>query len=321
MSGENTRWVLAFDASCGTCREVSSAVARASRGKLEVLPLTHPDVRRWRVLARVDDTRSAPTLLRVQGAAVRAWTGGGMSLPLTRRLGLRSTTRVLRSLGQLRRQANGHPLERPGTISRAGFLRIGAGAIVAAGIVFAGKAPAFAEQTCKAARAWVEANKHRLPESYDAIVEYPIAYRRAIFAELRPAVKGRLWTQHVNRYRDSHPGLSTAQIRVIDDIVAVATDPSTFEPNGRQDQILRPLRESVMQAFGHDEARALVATLGTEDEAIGTAVAPDCDCNTKEANYCPVTGVCIHRRHNCVESTFGCGTFWLNRCNGGCTTD
>jgi hypothetical protein len=44
-----TRWILAFDSSCGRCREISARVVQASGGKLEVLPFIAPDVKRWRV--------------------------------------------------------------------------------------------------------------------------------------------------------------------------------------------------------------------------------------------------------------------------------
>jgi len=67
-NGENdmstrTRWVLAFDASCNTCREISAQVSSASDGKLEVLPLNHPDVQRWRQQGLGVQPPWAPTLL------------------------------------------------------------------------------------------------------------------------------------------------------------------------------------------------------------------------------------------------------------------
>lgn len=45
MNNIEAGWVLAFDASCGTCRKIPSAVADACVRKREVLPLLHPDVR------------------------------------------------------------------------------------------------------------------------------------------------------------------------------------------------------------------------------------------------------------------------------------
>jgi hypothetical protein len=45
---DQAHWILAFDASCGTCREISQVVDVAAEGKLEVLSLSRPDVREWR---------------------------------------------------------------------------------------------------------------------------------------------------------------------------------------------------------------------------------------------------------------------------------
>ncbi len=102
MNAMAARWVLAFDASCGTCREVSRAVARACDGRLEVLPLSHDAVREWRAQAVGSSSQWAPTLLRVQDGRVRAWTGRAMGLALVRHLGPRGTMNVLRALGRLR---------------------------------------------------------------------------------------------------------------------------------------------------------------------------------------------------------------------------
>jgi hypothetical protein len=57
MSNVRARWVLAFDASCGSCRTVSHAIGQACDGKLEVLPLAHPEVQRWRQATLGPDAR------------------------------------------------------------------------------------------------------------------------------------------------------------------------------------------------------------------------------------------------------------------------
>lgn len=41
-------WVLAFDASCGTCRFLAETVARECGEKLNIRPLNNEDVSRWR---------------------------------------------------------------------------------------------------------------------------------------------------------------------------------------------------------------------------------------------------------------------------------
>src|SRR5882757_1299577 len=56
------RWVLAFDASCGTCRQISGVAGEACDGKLEVLPLADANVRQWREQSLGVDAEWAPTL-------------------------------------------------------------------------------------------------------------------------------------------------------------------------------------------------------------------------------------------------------------------
>jgi hypothetical protein len=52
-SRSEARWILAFDASCGRCGEIARAAAQVAENKLEVLPLTHPEVQQWRRQALV----------------------------------------------------------------------------------------------------------------------------------------------------------------------------------------------------------------------------------------------------------------------------
>lgn len=312
------RWVLAFDASCGTCREISAAVARAAGNRLEVLPLRHPDVEDWR--RRAGDPPWAPTLLRVDGAAVRAWTGARLAVPLARRLGPRTSAEVLRALGRLRREAAGHPLDRPGTIDRAGFLRLGAGAVVAAGMVVAGRTPAFAERTCTAAQAWVDAHRDALPAGYDALAEYPMAYRRAIYAAHPATVRSALWVEHVSRFAAERPGLTAARRAVVDRAAAIAADPALHEPSARPGDALSDLHDDAVAAFGEAEAYALLGTLGPDDGSAALAArAPDCDCNTRQV-WCNGFA-CRGGMWDCNRSEAGCGDWWAFPCNGMCLTD
>lgn len=83
MRDSQARWVLAFDASCATCREISAAIGQACDGKLEVLPLAGVPVQQWREAAMGPDAPWAPALLRVRAdGRVRAWTGVGMGVAL-----------------------------------------------------------------------------------------------------------------------------------------------------------------------------------------------------------------------------------------------
>jgi hypothetical protein len=96
------------------------------------------------------------------------------------------TLRVLGALGQLREQVHESLTSVDGsqTLSRKGFLRLGAGATIAGGLLFTGVAPAFAEQRRSAAALWVAANRDKLPQTYQAITAYSLDYRQAIYRAL-----------------------------------------------------------------------------------------------------------------------------------------
>ena len=94
ISDAGARWVLAFDASCGRCRTVSHAIGQACDGKVEVLPLAHPEIQCWRQATLGPDAPWAPTLVRLRGEEVDSWTGAAMGLRLTCSLGPRSTLPV-----------------------------------------------------------------------------------------------------------------------------------------------------------------------------------------------------------------------------------
>ncbi|MEU1804104.1 bacteriocin fulvocin C-related protein [Streptomyces sp. NPDC019937] len=311
MRDRTARWVLAFDAGCETCQVLSGAVARACANKLTVLPLTHPDVENWRHTALGSEAAWAPTLLRVNGGAVRAWTGAHMTLPLLRRLGPRSTVKVLQSLGQLRHQYNGHPLDRD-AMGRKQFLRVGAGAAVAVGLVFLGRTPALAEQ----AHGWAEDNKDRLPKTYTAIIAYPMTYRRAIYARLSPPEASRVWREHLSHYRATHAGLSAEQIRALDGLSAEVANPSIFDRGNGPYQPPQRLKDATIEAFGQEETRAIVSVLGPVDAA-SAAAGPlsGCTCH-QEDGFCGLGYHC--RSGSCQTSSSGCGWWYGQTCDGLC---
>ncbi|WP_405753472.1 bacteriocin fulvocin C-related protein (plasmid) [Streptomyces sp. NBC_00012] len=319
-------WVLAFDASCGTCREVSEAVRRVCGGKLEVLPLMHRDVEQWRERALGAEAAWVPTLLRVRDAEVRAWTGKALAAPLVRRLGLRSTLRVLTALGQLRQDAHAPvtgPEEKSG-VGRKQFLRLGAGIVVAGGLVLTGRTPSFAEDRQVAAKAWVEANRNQLPQSYDAVIAYNLEYRRAIYRELPASARRQLWLEQLQRYRADHPSLTAEQHHALDHITAIAEKESTFAPrrvashSARKEE--QDVKETAVQAFGHDEAYAILASLGpsTPPDPLAITARPiACTCSD-ESDWCTNDTYCKKNASSCDVTGSGCGQFWEWACNGRC---
>ncbi len=317
-SSDTERFVLAFDASCGTCRDISSAVSSACEGKLEVLPLAHPRVERWRSVALGDEPPWEPTLLTVRSDDhVRAWVGRKMTVPLLRRLGPNSALRVLRNLGQLRHQAAGHPLSPVGqpVVGRAAFLRTAGGLLVAGGVVLFGRTPAFAEQ----ARNWASDNARRLPKKYAEYIKYPTAYRRAVFERLTPSEKAALWTEHVKSWRTAHPHLTARQSKAFEEIAACAAKPSTHDPALRSQRELNYIKEIATEAFGRQEATALVATLGPAIPSLQAAGDPSplsgCTCN-KVDDWCTWGYHC--RSGPCNWSPSGCGSFNGQPCDGLC---
>ncbi|MEV8633703.1 bacteriocin fulvocin C-related protein [Streptosporangium sp. NPDC051023] len=129
-------------------------------------------------------------------------------------------------------------------------------------------------------------------------------------------MRSRLWTEQFDRYRASHPDLTDAQRKVVDDEASVATARSQAAV----------LKEAVIQAFGEEEAFLLIATLGPADRLTGkenggeSNSVPGCNCST-ESNWC--SDYCCHYDQPFVVRMCGayccnCGTLYMYPCNGRC---
>ncbi|GAB3816548.1 bacteriocin fulvocin C-related protein [Micromonospora zhanjiangensis] len=322
---DSSRWVLAFDGSCAACATISHTVERASDRKLEVLPLTHPDVLRWREERMGVEAPWVPTLIRVRGPKVKTWTGATMGVRLAAMLGPGATMRVLSALGELphrQQQADAQPASRSSLVmGRKRFLQLGAGIAVAAGLTVTGRTPAFAQSETSRARAWVQANLDRLPEHYSEITRYPMEYRRAIFSKLSPSARSRFWLEHLGRYRAGHPDLSPEQHRVLNQAVDTFSDEAVFQDlrQAGVDQRLTALAEAAVAAFGETEAAALVATLGPGEPARSTtAMVPDCECSTSN-DWCKVWSSGSRCYTVRCPGWYGCGTGGIYWCNGYCS--
>jgi hypothetical protein len=316
--------MLAFDASCSTCREISQAVEQASAGKLEIVPLGRADVTAWRQEALGDDPPWAPTLIRLDDA-VRAWTGPLMALPLARRLGMRASVRVLSALGDLRR-----PDSERKALTRSQFLRLGGGAAVAAGVLLTGSSPALgADRQRSQARAWVAENVGKLPQKYDEVVAHAPAYRRAIFEASSPAVRSELWVEQLRRNRGAQ--LSTAQRSVVDRVLALASKVSTFSNDSATRTAIRPdvsaLRDAAGQVFERDQVYSMFVSLGPalQPGVVGPMACDICECSTEDdwcsspARYCRQIECSLecNQSHGC-ECFSLCGFLNHYECNGYC---
>ncbi|MFC9433698.1 bacteriocin fulvocin C-related protein [Nocardia sp. NPDC057030] len=290
------------------------------------MPLADADVRRWREQALGQDAEWAPTLLRVRGDEVRAWCGPRLGFKLAGWLGPIATLRVLTAVGRLHRRASGKASELPGAsaphgVNRAQFFRLVAGAGVAAGVVFAGNAPAFATKEQRSAQAWVHANRARLPQTYAGIAAYPVSYRRAIFQSVEPEVRSRLWVEHLRQYRSVRSTLTPRQQDILDRAVILAGRESTFAEQGADDlRHVDEMHQAAVAELGEHEAYRALGMLGpAEDSADLLAWRPDCEC-AFESPWCGSRRTCHNAPgiDDCNYSGSGCGTFWRYACKGMC---
>lgn len=328
----DARFVLAFDGGCQLCRRISQSVEKISDGRLDVMPLGHEDVKRWRLELLGADTPWAPALFEVRGGeGVKAWTGRAMAIPLLRCLGIRATAHVLRLLGELtesEQRSGGHVGGQ--VMGRKNFIRLGAGAAVAAGLLATGQLPAFADEQVKAKK-WVEVNREKLPFRYDDVIDYSLEYRKAIFAELPIEARASLWIEQINRYVSSHGQLTFGQAQVIEDSLRLLREDArilyslkTAEKNSvdRVEAVKIGIRERAIAEFGFDEARSLIATLGPVPIELGSTsldtIQADCACNNPDS-WCGWGWACWkYPDVPWCTKTSGCGEFYCCECNGQC---
>lgn len=318
----SARWVLAFNASCGRCRDISRAVAQASAGRLEVMPLTHPEVRRWREQSLGSGAAWAPTLIRTEAGGVRSWTPGpAMVLALVRRLGPRSTIRALKVLGRQRNTLRRRNTEQTGGSGQERISLQLVFGLLAAVMMMKPPESGGEQGGSEDPYSWVEANRDHLPQAYDDFAGHSMAYRRAIYTELSPAARSQLWVDQLNRYRNAHPQLSADQITVIDQAVEVLSRESTFSREAaggsELDQAIEQHRESAIAAFGRDEAADLFARLGGPVDDSVMRGKGDCVCHHRDDAFCPTGQVC-QETDACRFRSDGCGWWWSQPCDGLC---
>jgi hypothetical protein len=323
-SSDRDRWILAFDGSCCRCRSVADRVEETGNGKLDVMPLTHSEVEDWRKRALGDDAPFVPTLIRVRttasaaGEDVHAWTGLRMVPRLVRNLGLQATLRLLGALGEMRNSstpASGGD-DSPHGIGRAQFLRLTGLGVAAA--MLGGNATAHAGTAVMSeAQTWVASNKGNLPRNYAAFTASSMAIRKAVYEELRPDERRQLWRDHLRTYHARRASMTDDQRAVLDRAIELADKESLFS-GALEDGLRRELDtlgERAVAAFGKEEARAMLATLGPAvREEDGS-----CDCNTNDTwgcDSCLSVGPCATSWCTCTGS--GCGWFWSKPCNGRC---
>jgi hypothetical protein len=147
--GTTRRLVLGFDAGCMTCSELARRIEERVGNKLEILSLNDPFMARWREQALGKDAPWVPTLVEVEGDAIRAWTGVRMGARLSRALGPLATWRVMQVLGEANDElelVDSVAARAASGLTRGQFLKGVGGAAVAISILGGtGKLPASAE--------------------------------------------------------------------------------------------------------------------------------------------------------------------------------
>lgn len=128
--------VLGFDAGCMTCSELARKIEEEVGDKLEVRSLYDPQMVHWREQALGEDASWAPTLVKVEGGKVKAWTGLRMGAVLSGRLGPAGTWRVMQVLGEMKSVSKTGARHGAG-LSRGQFLK-GMGGAAAAVSILAG---------------------------------------------------------------------------------------------------------------------------------------------------------------------------------------
>lgn len=131
------RLALGFDAGCCTCSGLAARIEKVADGKLEIHGLDEPQMENWRRQALGQRAPWTPTLIEVEGAEVKAWTGRRMCLALARRLGASATWRVMQVLGETNTESAAQQprAEKVNSLNRRQFLKGLGGAAVAMSVL------------------------------------------------------------------------------------------------------------------------------------------------------------------------------------------
>jgi hypothetical protein len=321
------KWILAFDAGCGRCRDLSSMIEDLSEQTIVVRPLADPDIRGWREAALGSPAPWAPTLIAVEADQVRAWVGMRMKFRLARRLGLRSTVRLLVGMGEAR---NAEPVGENSApdkkvFSRKSFLA-GVGGAIAAIALTPGTVAA---QTNRSASArWVELNTGTLRRTHESLISLPPEHQKAFYLRFTPAQCRQFWLDNLDSHRRTTTSAVTTSgqdeaARRLSDFLRTTRifEDGVSEADHRE---LAELERLVKASYSPEAARTiLTANLMTELEP--AVLRLNCECSPRSdycwGSYCRDNSGCNHVPRDGVAAgplTGGCGTLLAYRCTGMC---
>jgi hypothetical protein len=307
-----TEWLLAFDAGCGTCSNVIARISTVVEDRLAVVNLGDERIRTLRRQALGEHPPFAPTLLKVDGGHVRVWTGFAMSVRLSRLLGPARSFKVIRALNQADVIVHG---------SRRRFLKTVPAVALGAFLLSGGRAaPAMAspgrQMTAAEANEWA-AGLNPLPTAYREVTALSMVQRRAVYARSSAQTKASLWLENLRQYRIAHPGLSTAQSAVLDDVAATVPSIVTATGTAKTADTAR-LQDKAVAVLGLPGAAAAFGVLGqAESVSDGAPAHPQwrikCDCHIGFSG-CSSCGTSVE----CDQVSTGCGWLWSDVCDGVC---
>ncbi len=191
------------------------------------------------------------------------------------------------------------------------------------------------------AKDWVVAHSSSLPSTIEAIQQYPIAYRRAIFSALTPAVRSALWRQQLTHFLQTAM-LTVEQRAFVEKFIQLADEKAYSQVSATTGPLTNVCRD-IARLFP-EEQRSVFGVLGSTTDvnegliseagwirlterfrqsyivqAAGKSVGrqvPWCTCNVGPYNCS--CGSCGVPQAGCDTTDWGCGCGWLYQCNGQC---
>lgn len=204
--------------------------------------------------------------------------------------------------------------------------------LAAVALIFIHWSPAHAGSSCRNALAQARSaisQLDRMPATAQDLETIPGEQRRQVLSLLPAPSRSAIWQSFFRDYADSHPELTPAQVRVIEDAIKLAT-PEYFavplDGRNRAAKVEIPTRELTDRAqavFTSEQFDKLFFTMnGLLDAAPAEPVAGaggvgQCGCNIAY-NNCTVSGIKGKCTGNDCVTMGGCGPMGKDRCDGIC---
>jgi len=175
----------------------------------------------------------------------------------------------------------------------------------------------------------------------DKIQHYPFQYRKDIMARLSVEKRAEVWVNHIARYRDARPELSSEQVDALN--AAIAAAEATFaNPGDETRAATKIVAERVQELFGPGVTEYLMHRLGNKTTLMLASAVPwhqklsdavrarfvvnadgagDCWCNA-DFGCDPMANTWCDGAVTCtIDNRWpACGWFWDEPCNGVCKT-